>query len=235
MKNKKVAITLGIMCIILVYAICVQLNTISNAVNTVGKTETENKLRDQVLRAKEEYDRKYAELEELDKKLEEVRSESTTNNSQSQENQEELKKINTYLGLTDVVGEGITITVKDNAEGSMITANNDIIHDSDLRSIVNELKNSGAEAISINGQRIVQTSAITCVGSVIQINGEKVGSPFEIKAIGNQAVLLGVDRPGSYLYYMKENSRIPYEIKKSNSVEIPKYNSVLTTKFVKPQ
>lgn len=235
MKNKKVAITLGVMCVVLVYSICVQLNTISNAVNTVGKTETENKLRDQVLRAKEEYDRKYAELEELDKKLEEARSESTNNNSQSQENQEELKKINTYLGLTDVVGEGITIIVKDNSEGSMITANNDIIHDSDLRSIVNELKNSGAEAISINGQRIVQTSAITCVGSVIQINGEKVGSPFEIKAIGNQSVLLGVDRPGSYLYYMKENSRIPYEIKKSNSIEIPKYNSVLTTKFVNPQ
>lgn len=235
MNKKTVAITLGVMCIVLVYAICVQLNTITNAIGTGGKTETENKLRDQVLRAKEEYDRKYAELEELEKQLEIARTESTNNNSQSQENQEELKKINTYLGLTDVVGEGIIITVKDNAEGSLVTANNDIIHDSDIRAIVNELKNSGAEAISVNGQRIVQTSAITCVGSVIQINGEKVGSPFEIKAIGSQAVLLGVDRPGSYLYTMKEYSMIPYEIKKSNSVEIPKYNGVLTNKLLVSQ
>lgn len=235
MNKKTVAITLGIMCVVLVFAICMQLNTINGAISTGGKTETENKLRDQVLRAKEAYDRKYEELQYLEEQLETARKESTNNNSQSQDNQIELKKINTYMGLTDITGEGIIITVKDNAEGSMITANNDLIHDSDLRAIVNELKNSGAEAISINGQRIVQTSAITCVGSVIQINGEKVGSPFEIRAIGNQSVLLGVDRPGSYLYYMKENSMIPYEIKKSNSVEIPKYNGVLTTKFMKPQ
>ena len=68
MNKKTVAITLGVMCIVLVYAICVQLNTITNAIGTGGKTETENKLRDQVLRAKEEYDRKYAELEELEMK-----------------------------------------------------------------------------------------------------------------------------------------------------------------------
>ncbi len=235
MNKKRIAITLGIMCIVLAYAISVQLNTITNAISSAGKTETENKLRDQVLRAKEEYDRKYAELETIEKQLEKIRTESTNNNEQSQKNQEELKKINTYLGLTDVVGEGIIITIKDNTEGSMITANNDIIHDADLRDIVNELKNSGAEAISINGQRIVQTSAITCVGSVIQINGEKVGSPFEIKAIGNQNVLLSIDRPGSYLNYMEEYCMIPHEIKKSSEVEIPKYNGVLTTKFLKEQ
>lgn len=235
MNKKVVAITLGIMCLLLVFSICVQLNTINNANSTAGKTDTENKLRDQVLKAKEEYDRKYAELEELEKKLEVARADSTNNNEQAQENQEELKKINTYLGLTDVVGEGLIITIKDNSTGNIITASNDIIHDTDLMEIVNELKNSGAEAISINGQRIVQTTAINCVGSVVQINGEKVGSPFEIRAIGSQSLLLQVDRPGSYLYYMKNNSMIPYEIKKSDSVEIPKYTGVLTTKLLRTQ
>ena len=232
-KKTSIAITLGIMCVILVFGIFVQLNTIANAVSTVGQTSRENKLRDEVLVAKEQYDRTYSHLEQLEKQLETARKESTNRDENAEKNEAELKKINTYLGLNDVVGEGITITIKDNTGGNILTANSDIIHDSDLRAIVNELKNSGAEAISINGQRIVQSSAITCVGSVIQINGVKVGSPFEIKAIGNQSVLLGVDRPGSYLYYMKEGSMIPYEIKKSNSVEIPKYNGVLTNKYMK--
>lgn len=232
-KKLTIAITLGVMCVILVFGIFVQLNTIANAVSTVGQTSKENKLRDEVLVAKEQYDRTYSHLEQLEKQLETARKESANRDENAEKNEAELKKINTYLGLNDVVGEGITITIKDNTGGNVLTASSDIIHDSDLRAIVNELKNSGAEAISINGQRIVQSSAITCVGSVIQINGVKVGSPFEIKAIGNQSVLLGVDRPGSYLDYMKEGSMIPYEIKKSNSVEIPKYNGVLTNKYMK--
>lgn len=232
-RKLTIAITLGIMCVILVFGIFVQLNTITNANSTVGQTSVENKLRDEVLRAKEQYDRAYYQLEQLEKELEIARKESTSQDGNAKQNEEELKKINTYLGLTDVVGEGIIITIKDNTNGNILTANSDIIHDSDLRAIVNELKNSGAEAISINGQRIVPSSAITCVGSVIQVNGEKVGSPFEIRAIGNQNVLLGIDRPGSYLDNIKEYSMIPYEIKKSNSVEIPKYNGVLTEKYIK--
>lgn len=232
-KKLTIAITLGVMCVVLVFGIFVQLNTIASAVSAVGQTSVENKLRDEVLVAKEQYDRAYNHLEQLEKELEIARKESANRDEHAEQNEAELKRLNTYLGLTDVVGEGIIITVKDNAGGNIVTASVSIIHDSDLRAIVNELKNSGAEAISINGQRIVQSSAITCVGSVIQINGEKVGSPFEIKAIGNQNVLLGVDRPGSYLDTMKEYSMIPYEIKKSNAVEIPKFNGVLTDKFIK--
>lgn len=48
-----------------------------------------------------------------------------------------------------------------------------VVHNSDLIAIVNILKHANAEAISINGQRIISTSAITCEGSVIKINGEK--------------------------------------------------------------
>lgn len=54
----------------------------------------------------------------------------------------------------------------------------------DIKSIVNELKNACSRAISTNGQRIVSTTSITCEGNVININGEKVSSPFVIKAIG---------------------------------------------------
>ena len=93
-----------------------------------------------------------------------------------------------------------------------------------------EVKGEGA--ISINGQRIVSTSYINCVGSVINVNGEKVNSPFVISAIGNSASLSGIERPGSYIQYMKEDG-ITVKIEKLSVVTIPKYKKVLNSKYMK--
>ena len=98
------------------------------------------------------------------------------------------------------------------------------MHDEDLRQIVNELKNTGAEAISINGQRIVLTTAITC--SDIKLN-----SPFEIKAIGNTATLSGITRPGGYLSIMEDEGIIA-TFEQSNNITIPKYVGINSPKFM---
>ena len=64
-------------------------------------------------------------------------------------------------------GTGVEITVKDDPQATNIGIFEDIsdhiVHDADLRALVNDLKNAGAEAISINGQRLVNTTAITCI------------------------------------------------------------------------
>lgn len=56
----------------------------------------------------------------------------------------------------------------------------------DILHIVNILNNAGAEAIAINGQRVVSNTGISCIGVVIKVNEEKIGSPYIISAIGNQ-------------------------------------------------
>jgi uncharacterized protein YlxW (UPF0749 family) len=72
-----------------------------------------------------------------------------------------------------------------------------IIHDTDIAAVVNELKASGAEAISVNGQRIVAVSPIRCVGPTIMVNFTPQSPPFIIKAIGNPKTLkTGVELPG---------------------------------------
>ena len=96
---------------------------------------------------------------------------------------------------------------------------------------MNELKNAGAEAIEINGQRIVQTTAIVCDGNVVRINGEKLGSPFVIKAIGLPERLYNVNRVGGYLE-MLEDDGVSTEIKKSNDITISKYNGVITNEYM---
>lgn len=92
-------------------------------------------------------------------------------------------------GLTAVNGDGITITLLDaQTPGSMDIADY-IIHDSDINGILNELKINGAEAISINGERILGTSKLVCAGPTIFLNRSRFPPPYVIKAIGDPDIL----------------------------------------------
>ena len=108
-----------------------------------------------------------------------------------------------------------------------------IVHYNDIIALTNELKNAGAEAISVNGQRIVSQTAITCIGNVIKINDEKVSSPFVIKAIGFPESLKGaLTRGGGYLSYMKLDG-IQVSIRQQDNIQIPKYTGVISSKYMK--
>ena len=140
------------------------------------------------------------------------------------------------LGQTEVKGKGVIITLDDNKaviNMSSLTVDPNVllVHDGDIIQVVSILKNAGAEAISINDQRIVNTTAITCDGYVVRINGEKVGAPYEIKAIGSPEYLKGSLEVSGYIDMMVEDG-VLVDIKKSNSITIPKYEGVLTHKYM---
>ena len=98
---------------------------------------------------------------------------------------------------------------------------------------LNELNNAGAEAIEINGQRIVNNSSITCEGNIIKVNGEKIGSPFTIKAIGSQALLYGsITRSGSYLDLMKNRGVNVKSVSQKDKVHISKYSGTISYNYI---
>lgn len=233
MKKKQIAITLGIMCLILTAAICVQIRTMNSANSTVSQTLEDNELRDEVLKMKEKYDEAYSELESAEQELEQVRQEATQNDETAEAKEQELKENNMILGTVDVTGEGVEIVLADATETtSTLTASDQIVHYDDIQWIVNELKNAGAEAIEINGERIVNTTSITCEGNIIKINGERVGSPFYIKAIGSKDLLYGgLERAGSYMDYLRERG-LTAEVTKSDEVTISKYSGVLSSEYL---
>ena len=235
MNKRTEIIILTIMCFVLSIAISVQIKTVNNNGTRTGSSQSESNLKAQVLRMKEKYEEEYKLLEGLTDELERVRQDVASSNSELKELEDKIKKDNLLLGNTKVKGQGITITLNDGKPDlSLFLDDKDVlVHDTNVLYVINELRNAGAEAISINDERVVNKTAISCDGNVIVVNGEKIGTPIIVSAIGYPAKLATLDRPGGTL----ENVfRIPgkiAELKKSNSVEIPKYTGVYSYKYAK--
>ncbi|HPU45408.1 MAG TPA: DUF881 domain-containing protein [Thermoclostridium sp.] len=92
-------------------------------------------------------------------------------------------------GLTNVKGDGIVITMQDAQTAGDMNIEDYIIHDADITGILNELRSNGAEAISINGERILGTSKLVCAGPTIFLNKSRYPPPYVIKAIGDPDTL----------------------------------------------
>ena len=230
-NKKKISLVLGIMCFALTVGICIQVKTVKNTSSTVSQNYEENNLRAEVLKYKEKYDNLLKETEKIDNDLQQEIEKATENNSELEESRNQINDGNKMIGLTDVNGSGVIITVADSDidANSVLNSNDLLVHDSDILKIVNELKNAGAEAISINGQRVIITTPIICGGNIININGERIGSPFEIKAIGSPESLANLSRPGGWLSSLEDRG-IKVNLKKVNNIYIPKYSGVLNFK-----
>ena len=231
MSKLKISILLGFMCMLLSIGIAVQIKTVNDSSTGVGKTQTENALRDSVLRWKEKYENIYIQEAKKEAELEKLREEVANQGSDSTNLSGQLQDANTLLGYNEVTGQGLIIKLKDANASNYINATNFVIHDADLLEVVNALRNAGAEAISINDQRIVNASTITCVGNTIKVNGEKVGSPFEIKAIGLTELLNGaLTMPGGYLKLLEKDG-IQVKVESSNNIVIPKYQGIYNFEY----
>lgn len=234
---KKVAITLGCVCFILTIAIFVQIKTVESITNEEGISLNDNaELKNEVLKWRQNYKDIYSKLEEAEKKLEEIRTQAATNNEVDIGVKNQITKNNALLGLTEVKGSGIIIKLDDNRdvnEEDVINISSYLVHEQDLIHIINELFNAGADAISINGKRIVQTTSILCDGNILRINGEMVGVPIEIKAIGyperlyyNVAV-----RQGGYLKLMARDG-VVVEVERKDDITVPKYEGVYKYEYI---
>ena len=233
-NKKKISLVLGTMCFALTVGICIQVKTVKNISSRISQNYEENNLRAEVLKYKEKYDNLLRETEEIDKELQQQIEKATENNSELEEAKNQINEGNKIIGLTEVTGPGVVITVADSDidPNTVIDSSKLLVHDSDILKIVNELKNAGAEAISVNGQRVILTTSIICGGNIINVNGEKIGSPFEIKAIGSPEALANLSRTGGWLSILRDRGIKVSDPKKTNNITIPKYSGVLNFKYL---
>lgn len=237
MDKTKISLILGLVCLLLTIGICIQVKTVEDAQKEVGKTTSNNDgLRDEILQLREKYNNTYKQLESAEEELEQVRAQAVENNADDAQKEEEIKRIERLLGKTELKGQGVIIKLDDNRDVSaedVLNISDYIVHYSDLIQIVNELFNTGADAVSINDQRIVSTTGIMCDGNIIRVNGEMVGVPITIKAIGfPERMQYQLIRAGGYLKRMEEDGvKVSSEI--SEDITIPKYEGIYSYDYIK--
>lgn len=149
---------------------------------------------------------------------------------------EKLSRVNITAGFTPMIGPGIVINLDDNPNPLAVDDNpNDyLIHDTDLLFVVNHLKSSGAEAISINEERIIGSSEIRCAGPTILVNTIRITPPFEIKVIGNPQVLEDAMRAEGGELQVLGAKGMKISIQKASKITIPAFAGILEYHYAKP-
>ena len=177
------------------------------------------------------YNELKSKYDENQKVVEEYQNSSSTNNSLIASMKNQIDYLSLLSGTTDVKGEGVIITLSDGETPSDTSTRTDtLVHDSDVLTVVNELKAAGAEAISVNGQRIISTSAIRCVGPVIQVNYQKVAAPFTIKAIGNSQYLESAMNIKNGVADTLKDLGVQVEVVREKEIKIEKFNGSFSLK-----
>ena len=225
MKGKYIMIiSIGLVATILTMIMFTQFKTVYQTDITAIETMRENELRTELSDWKSKYDEVEARLNETENKISEYQSQISNSEESSNILQEDLNESKEYLGYTKLIGEGIVVKLEDNEFKQ--------IERWDLLDLINELKLAGAEAISVNDERIVTTSEVATVGyQFILINENRIPSPFIVKAIGNKKYLeSAITIKGGYIDEMKVNEKtVSYQVE--DEVEIPAYNGKISFEY----
>ena len=144
-----------------------------------------------------------------------------------------------YAGLTDVAGPGVEIVLND-APRDAICPGEDvnlyIVHDVDVLRVVNLLRGAGAEAISINGERLLANSRIRCGGPTIRVRDKPLAPPFVLHAIGDPARLYGALTAPGEGGSMSELEILRFfgvraDISRMDTIEVPRYAGKLEYRY----
>ncbi|MDD3393114.1 MAG: DUF881 domain-containing protein [Anaerotignum sp.] len=187
MRKNHYVYALTLICMLLGVIIGIQYNTVKKQ-NALTENQRLTELTATLKKVQEENEALQAHLEEKEKVIKDY--ENGQNYGATIENlKSEIEQLKLFGGLTEVHGAGITITMNDSSTQKGGDSNAYLVHAEDILSVINELNVAGAEAISINGQRIVGKSCVSCAGSIVMVNGERVAAPFEILAVGDGDIL----------------------------------------------
>ena len=239
MKNLKVQLILGVICLMLGFMISIQFKSVKkNDALMNQQFKRADELQKELDNERENNEKLYKQLLQYEKDLNAMREAASKNSGYAKELLDQLNRANLLAGLTDVVGTGIIVTLNDskvNVDPSLnVDQNYFVIHDEDILMVINELSAAGAEAISLNNERVLATSEIRCAGPTVSINNTKYGAPFVIKAIGNPDTLEAALNLRGGVKDILQQWGIELTIKKSNEVKISRYNGVINFKYASP-
>ena len=238
MKGKSIQFMLAFVCLVLGVMLASQFKSVKINAGSSLEFKRATDLMDELMILRQKYDDVYEALQKTQDKVKEYQDASAQSSKVVEIIQKDLQEANILAGLLSVQGEGVEVTLDDSKartqSAEYLNPNDFILHDGDVLLVVNELRDAGAEALSINGQRLLATSEIRCAGSVISINNTKIGAPFIIKAIGNAEYLESALKLRDGVVDTLKQYGIEVAIKKMVNVTIPKYTGALNFRYACP-
>ncbi|MHB8961768.1 MAG: DUF881 domain-containing protein [Saccharofermentanales bacterium] len=177
-----------------------------------------------LLQSEQEYTIKTtAELEKLKSKKNELLQQTLIDSGYTSI-LESLLSVNRIAGFTEVNGSGVIVTLDDQLiDDPSFPAITSAIHDLDIRQVVDIMRSAGAIAISINEERVITTSELTCNGPTVQINKKKYPVPYVIKCVGSSSRIKEMLQKDEYLNG-RILSNIDFKLEISDNITIPPFS-----------
>ena len=176
-------------------------------------------------------------ITDLQQKIAKYESGVSSTNSQVRALSDDLKSAKFLAGLTAVQGPGVVVTLNDSKKPfpaglapGFVPPN--IIHDTDINQTINELKAAGAEAISVNDQRLIAMSPVRCAGPTVYVNNTAQTPPYIIKAIGDTKTLdTAVNLSGGIATQIKQFDPAMFKVDGAKHLELPAFAGATPSRY----
>jgi uncharacterized protein YlxW (UPF0749 family) len=149
---------------------------------------------------------------------------------------EQIAALSPMVGLTEVVGPGVTVTLDDAKAPTPLpdglTGDDYIVHQQDVQGVVNALWRSGASGVTVMGERLISTSAVRCVGNTVILQGRVYSPPFVIAGVGDlDRMTAALDEDESVQFFRQWAGVVGmrYEQQVSRELALPPYTGPLIT------
>ena len=235
MRNKGELAVMAV-CVVVGFLLAAQLRGVQLAgaadATNASRLETLQSLYNDVV---EERDGLTEQVGQLQSELELYRQQAASGDEGSEALKTELEQMEITAGLTDVEGPGVTVVLEDSTQANVTGDEADyLIHDNDILSVINELRSAGAEAISLNGERILATSEVRCTGAVVTVNGRRYAAPYVIFAIGDPDTLYSALTMRNGVVDILSQWGITVRVTASDQLLIPAYSGTVDYQYAKP-
>jgi uncharacterized protein YlxW (UPF0749 family) len=149
--------------------------------------------------------------------------------------EQELQDATLAAGLVAVRGPGLRVVLDDSEKEEPPSGNvNDlVIHSQDVQAVVNALWRAGAEAVAINGQRLVGTSAVLCVGNTLLLNGTVHSPPYNVLAVGAGRDRFEGDDLVRRLHADAKSFGLRFSVSRESTVEVPAYKGAIDLQYAR--
>ena len=156
--------------------------------------------------------------------------------------QAKVDQLREPAGVTAVHGPGIEVTLDDAPAAVRQSVGEQdrrevIVHQQDIQAVANALWSGGAEAMTIQGQRVVSTTGIKCVGNTVILHGIPYSPPYRIAAIGDQDTLRRSLMDSGYVQAYLQDVQIyelGWDVQERSDIQAPAYDGSMDMRYAQP-